>query len=198
MQTVLSENTQYLAGIIHQLSALNTNPVLLCLENETDFVAGKKYSLPSYINNDFGLRIFYHHHDYPNKTDNEHGHFHLFIRLKGLTEWHHLLLISMDKQGQAFQLATVNQWVTDSRWIEQTDLGHLFQQLEVQDPESLLHSWFIAILSVFHEEIISLITKRDQQLSDINETFAPGDNLKNRDIYTLSSQTINLEQKLTV
>lgn len=197
MTAVLSEEAEYLASIIISMSEQATNPVLLSLKGQTGFKANTKYNLPAHKSNNFGLRIFYHQHIYPGKVKTEHGHFHLFVRTDEIEDWQHLMAIVMDKQGQAVEFTTVNQWVTDSHWVEQNSLKSIYQQLQQQDPDSLLMSWFIAILCLYQNEITQLIKKRDQHLSDINESSAINDILKNREFYTFSSIKIDLEQKLT-
>jgi len=197
MSTVLSEEAEYLASIIISMSEQATNPVLLSLKDQQAFTANTKYNLPALNSNNFGLRIFYHQHVHPSKSELEHGHFHLFVRNNGIKDWQHLIAIVMDRQGQAIEFSTVNQWVTDSQWVEQNNLESLFQQLQQQDPDSLLISWFIAILCLYKNEITQLIRKRDLHLSDINESSAINDILKNREFYTLSSLKIDLKQKLT-
>jgi len=197
MTSTLADEADYLASIIFRMSTLQTNPVLLSLENESNFVANKKYNLPAIKSKNFNLRVFYHQHRFPDRSPDEHGHFHLFTRSKQQTDWQHLLAISMDRQGQPVQFSTVNQWVTDSDWVEQIEFEPLFQQLQQQDPESLLLSWFIAILCLFKDEVSELITKRDLQLSDIKETSAINDILNDRSVYTLSTLPLKLEQKLT-
>jgi len=197
MTSGLSEDAEYLASIIISMSEQATNPVLLSLNDQPDFKANIKYNLPALKSNKFGLRIFYHQHSYPGKSETEHGHFHLFVRTNEIKDWQHLMAIVMDKQGQAVEFTTVNQWVTDSHWVEQNNLKSLYQQLHQQDPDSLLISWFIAILCLYQNEITQLIRKRDQHLSDINESSVINDILKNREFYTLSSIAVNLEQKLT-
>ena len=197
MTSALSEQAEYLASIIINMSEQATNPVLLSLEDQTDFKANTKYNLPAYHSNNFALRIFYHQHAYSGKNNKEHGHFHLFVRTDNNQNWHHLLAIVMDRQGQPIEFNTVNQWVTDSRWVEQNNLTSLFRQLQQQDPDNLLISWFIAILCLYQSEISHLIRKRDQHLSDIKESSAINDILKDRAFYTLSSVNIDLKKKLS-
>lgn len=59
-----------------------------------------------------GHRFFFHAH-----RDQEFGHFHTFSKDQYGAPVH-LVMISIDEQGQPIALSTVNQWVTGTRHIE--------------------------------------------------------------------------------
>lgn len=192
-----ADNAEYMLSIIQQMAVNNTNPVLICLAPFDDFIEQKKYNLTPIEGESISLRIFYHHHDFPGRHPAEHGHFHVFSRQNSHSDWRHLVAVSMDRQGQPVQLSMVNQWVTGSGWVTGSELTSLFSAIETLDPDSLLHSWFIALLCLLKQDIFELVAQRDLHLSNINENSPSGDILNNKSIYLLSSVDVNLEQRIS-
>lgn len=197
MPVRLTEEAEYMLSILQQMADLKTNPVLLSLENKGAFENKKKYHLQPIVGQKLQLRFFYHQHEYPDRPAEEHGHFHIFVQTDNNKQWQHWLLIVIDSQGQPTHLSTVNQWVTDSPWVHSNTLDTVYRALNSIDPEPLLNNWFIAILFLFRTEIYTLIALRDQHLSKIKEKLSSGDILNNRDIYSLSSRPIDLQQSIT-
>ena len=104
-------------------------------------------------------RVFFHCH-----RENEFGHFHTFVEDEN-GELVHLVLISMDKEGNPIALATVNRWVTDDKYVKAEQLKILFEEFRInpklfKDERLLL---FIKnILEGYKTKIFKLFDERDE------------------------------------
>ncbi len=134
-------------------------------------------------------RVFFHCH-----RENEFGHFHTFVEDKN-GELVHLVLISMDEDGNPIALATVNRWVTDDKYVKAEQLKILFNEFKInpklfKDERLLL---FIQnILIGYETEIFKLFDERDEwiknyALKNYREPF------EDREFEVLSSMKINLK-----
>ncbi len=92
---------------------------------------GKEYKFDPYfhypvkggiVDEETKSRVFFHCH-----RENEFGHFHTFVEDKN-GELVHLVLISMDEDGNPTVLATVNRWVTDDKYVKAEQLKALFEE----------------------------------------------------------------------
>ena len=196
MAIKVSESAHHLLAILTKMGELKTNPVLLTLPDPNHIELKHKYYIPAFQTDNHNFKCFYHCHSYPDRKNTEHGHFHFFTKAKESKKWQHLAALSMNHQGQPEQWITVNQWVTDSVWIEQKNLNTLFNELSNYEPENLLHDWIITITILYSDQLIKLIDQRDQQLSLIKANTNGSDIISNRNIYQLSSSNIFLAEKL--
>ena len=191
-----ADNAQYLLAILTEMGQQHTNPVLLSLPEPDKITLKQKYYIEAVLTNQTSLKIFYHCHPYPAKDDQEHGHFHLFLHFNDQADWKHLAALSMNHNGQPIEWLTVNQWVTDSPWADQNDLETLNMDISELEPDDLLQAWFIAMISLYQQELQTLLSKRDKELSKIKSVSADTDILNNREIYSLSHCSINLQSQL--
>jgi len=95
-------------------------------------------------------QYYYHAHPVDQRFDGEHGHFHTFMRPKGMPEsvkpapvpgfkppkdpndaLSHLIAISMTPQGLPFRLFTVNRWVTGEVWYSAGDVASLLERFDI-------------------------------------------------------------------
>ncbi len=159
---------------------------------------GKPYKFDSYfhypikggiVDDETKSRVFFHCH-----RENEFGHFHTFVEDEN-SELVHLVLISMDEEGNPIALATVNRWVTDDKYVKAEQLKILFEEFKInpklfKDERLLL---FIKnILEGYKIEIFELFDKRDEwirnyALENYREPF------EDREFEVLSSIKINLK-----
>ncbi|MCX7123993.1 MAG: hypothetical protein NTV32_10115 [Gammaproteobacteria bacterium] len=134
-------------------------------------------------------QYFYHAHPAAvaeNARDHENGHFHLFLRKKGIPEQIqpkyinlsqrpegskeedicHLIAISMDKHGNPVSLFTTNRWVTGETWYSAADVIQLIDYFNIDHsyPSWPLNLWLSSIVRVYRDEIIALIHQRDQKI----------------------------------
>jgi len=159
---------------------------------------GKEYKFDPYfhypiqggiVDDDTKSRVFFHCH-----RENEFGHFHTFVEDEN-GELVHLVLISMDEDGNPTALATVNRWVTDDKYVKAEQLKILFDEFKInpklfKDERLLL---FIKnILEGYKTEIFELFDKRDEWIKEYAfENYR--EPFEDREHEVLSSIEINLK-----
>ncbi len=159
---------------------------------------GKEYKFDPYfhypvkggiVDDETKSRVFFHCH-----RENEFGHFHTFVEDEN-GELVHLVLISMDEEGNPIALATVNRWVTDDKHVKAEQLKVLFEEFEInpklfKDERLLL---FIQnILEGYKTEIFKLFDERDAWIKNYAfENFR--EPFEDREHEVLSSMKINLK-----
>ncbi|MDA3860671.1 MAG: hypothetical protein PF445_05550 [Melioribacteraceae bacterium] len=158
---------------------------------------GKEYKFDPYfhypikggiVDDETKSRVFFHCH-----RENEFGHFHTFVEDEN-GELVHLVLISMEEDGNPTALATVNRWVSDDKYVKADQLKILFEQFRInpkkfKDERLLL---FIQnILEGYKTEIFELFDKRDEWIKNYAfENFR--EPFEDREHEVLSSKNINL------
>ncbi len=126
----------------------------------------------------------YYDHAHPsNLRTGEHGHFHLFVRQKGMPKsmkpaplpstvqrplgkdaLAHLGGISMDPKGRPLRLFTVNRWVTGETWYSAEDAIALLDLFEITHavPSWPTNRWVGALVCLFRPQLAWLQTERDE------------------------------------
>ena len=100
--------------------------------------------------------------------DQEHGHFHCFVRPQGPEgPIHHLVAVAVDAFGRLTRLFTVNQWVVGDDWLEAREATLLVERFDVQmaRPSYLVNRWLTAVIAAHEAEISYLLLRRDEVLS---------------------------------
>jgi hypothetical protein len=109
-----------------------------------------------------GGQWYYHCHIPP--EENEHGHFHCFVRPDGKDgPVHHLVAVGVDAHGRLQRLFTVNQWVVADTWLDAEASIALLDRFDMQMPQPsyLTNRWLSAILRLYSDDIATLIRQRD-------------------------------------
>lgn len=128
----------------------------------------------------------YYYHAHPSQLRaGEHGHFHTFLRYKGMPKsvkpgpmpstierpqgkdaLSHLIGISMDKKGEPIQLFTVNRWVTGETWYKAEDVISLLDLFDITHavPSWPTNRWVGAMINLFRPQIEWLIRERDEAI----------------------------------
>jgi hypothetical protein len=112
-------------------------------------------------------QYFYHCHP-AEEGAAEHGHFHCFVRPKGLNgPIHHLVAIGVNTEGQLLRLFTVNQWVVGDDWADAQTIFSLLGRFDMQMPRPsyLVNRWLTAIIVAYETEITQLLHQRDRVLA---------------------------------
>lgn len=135
-----------------------------------------------------GYRIFFHAH-----RPNEYGHFHTFATdEKG--DLIHLVLISMNKEGEPIALATVNRWVTDDKYVK-ADLLKKFLDGFQMNPDLFVEKRVVEFvyntLNAYKETIYELFDERDEWIKEyVNKNFS--EPFEVRDYEILSERKIEI------
>ena len=135
-------------------------------------------------------QVFFHAH-----RKNEYGHFHTFIdNEKG--ELVHLIMITMDKQGNPTSLSTLNRWVTGDTFEDSNKLKQLLPKFSISAslfPDKRIIEFINHIFTAYQPQIFHLFEERDEYITNYvsqnaNEPF------EDRQVEVLSSFKI---QQLT-
>ena len=122
-------------------------------------------------------QYYYHAH-----REGEHGHFHIFMRQKGMPgdcrpakqskpdyikkadeKVCHLVAISMDNIGIPTRLFTTNRWVTAESWYSAKNVLAMVERFEIghAKPSWVVNRWVTAMLILFHPQIELILEQRD-------------------------------------
>jgi hypothetical protein len=161
-------------------------------------------------------QYFYHTHAKGSRPG-EHGHFHTFLRAKGMppgmaptpydgdVEWpsgddalSHLIGISMDKKGYPVSLFSVNRWVTGETWYPAENVTAMIGLFEIDHarPSWPVNRWITAMLRLFHPQIIDLVRQRDAALADWRRKHPDRDVFEDRELEVTSQLKISVDKQL--
>ena len=126
----------------------------------------------------------YYYHAHPSSLrGGEHGHFHTFVRAKGMPDGiepaplpaaverplgedalSHLVGISMDKAGRSLRLFTTNRWVTGESWYAAADVIAMLDRFRITHavPSWPANRWVGAMLRLFRPQVEWLLGERDE------------------------------------
>lgn len=165
-------------------------------------------------------QYYYHTHskseDGTDLHDDEHGHFHLFIRGKGMPDDMkpaplndceetdisdintHIIGIGMNEYGTPIRLFTTNRWVTGEVWHEGSDIISLLDQFEIDDsrPNWPVNLWITNMVSLFKPQIIELIQKRDAQIEEWKKQYTDENIFEKRELEVASYLDIDLANRI--
>ena len=131
-------------------------------------------------------QYYYHAHAADKRFDGEHGHFHTFLRPKGMPagarpadvpgakmpekmddKLSHLVAISMDPKGFPFRLFTVNRWVTGEVWYPADEVVRMLGRFEIDHtwPSWPVNRWVSAMFPLFRPQIEALVRMRDETVA---------------------------------
>ncbi len=140
----------------------------------------------------------YYYHAHPkDQRPGEHGHFHTFLRPKGMPSGiepaplpdfeppkgendalSHLIAISCDKQGTPIKLFTTNRWVTGEVWYTAEDVCRMVNYFIIDHvrPSWAVNLWLSNMLILFRPQVRALVRGRDKAIAAWAAEH-PGDNV---------------------
>jgi len=164
----------------------------------------------------------YYYHAHPpekraNKWGTEHGHFHTFLRPKGMPKdikpaavadyappadandaLTHFVGISMDRAGFPVRLFSTNRWVTGEVWYTAADVISMLDKFGIDQalPSWPLNIWITAMLQLYRPQIEALLVERDKSVAAW-EAANPGKNaFEDRDLEITSIIDISVEDQI--
>lgn len=162
-------------------------------------------------------QYYYHAHPPETRAMEEHGHFHLFLRPKGMPPGMrparvpdlrvpagdnealcHLVAISMDRYGQPRRLFTTNRWVTGETWYAAEDAVAMLDRfvVEVARPNWIVNRWITAMVRLFRPTIARLLAERDRTLADWRAAHPGVNALEDRRLEIMSAAEIELDRQI--
>lgn len=137
---------------------------LAALAGARNFIDMAHYPRQDAVDRVAGSRFYYHTHAVLGERLPEHGHFHLFH--EGAQGFSHLAALSMDAQGNPRAWLATNQWVTGERWRSAQDWQAVLPsfRMHVRGRLAPVARWLSAMVQLYRQELIHLLTRRDAWL----------------------------------
>ncbi len=196
------------------LDKAGANVVGQCLANQGEFFEFDHYPSGDVYDDEFHAQYYYHSH---RPESGEHGHFHTFIRAKGMPnsvkpiEYTgkakrptgkdaicHLIAISMDKPGQPMSMFTTNRWVTDETYYMSDEVIRLLDYFKIDHtfPCLATNQWITAMLVLFRPQIMALVKERDVIMKTRAASHPGVDIYEDRDLDLITSLPINIDEQI--
>jgi hypothetical protein len=160
----------------------------------------------------------YYYHAHPaGERPGEHGHFHTFLRAKGMPDGiqpapipgltlpekdndvlSHLVGISMDKFGAPVSLFTTNRWVTGEVWHGGGDVIRMLECFDVDlaRPSWAVNRWITAMLRLYRPQIEALIRTRDAKVAAHAKTVKKGSVYDDKSLEVTAEVAISVESQI--
>ncbi len=190
-----------------------SNVVAEFLRGEGEFFEFDHYPKGDAYDSDTHSQYYYHSH-----REGEHGHFHTFLREKGMPEschpveqseaefmrerddkLSHLIAISMDRAGFPIGLFTTNRWITADNWYEADDVIKMLDRFEMDLswPSWPGNIWVTAMLRLFRPQIEELVRQRDGTVADWQKSHPENDAFEDRACDITSSWKISVPAQIS-
>ena len=198
------------------LGKTGDNVVGELLRNQGTFYEWNHYPKGDIYDHATNSQYFYHAH-VKGQRKGEHGHFHTFLRAKGMAagvvpvlyegeaEWpegdsalSHLIGISMDPKGVPIGLFSVNRWVTGEAWYTADDVVQMLGRFNIDhaSPSWPANRWITAMLRLFQPQIIDLVRKRDVVVADWQAKYPDRDVYEDRDLEITAQMAISVDKQI--
>ena len=162
-------------------------------------------------------QYYYHAHAADQRFEGEHGHFHTFVRPRGMPAGivpakvrgfqppedpndalSHLVAISMTPEGLPFRLFTVNRWVTGEVWYRAEDVIRLLDVFAIDhaQPSWPVNRWITAMIRLFSPQITGLLQARDRKVAQWQERAPEVDVFEDRDLEVTSFLDISIDRQV--
>lgn len=202
---------------ISGLHARGSNLVIEVLRGSGDFTEWEHYPPDDVRDLKSGAQYYFHAHPPGERNDPDYGHFHLFIRPKGMPSGtrpgevrdfapsasdhdapSHLIAISMTPKGMPEQLFTTNGWVTGETWHRAADVIGMLDRfvVDLDHPSRSLNDWLTAMVVLFRPQIEELLIERDRVILQWQADHADTDVFEDRRLEIVSSIRISLHDQI--
>ncbi len=159
------------------LAKTNDNLVGELLRDVETFYEWDHYPKGDVYDRESHSQYYYHAHP-QDQRPGEHGHFHTFLRPKGIRPakvadyeapkdkndaLSHLIGISMDEHGIPIRVFSTNRWVTGEIWYKAADVVRLLDcfEIDLARPSWPLNRWLTAMMCLFRPQIVEALHERD-------------------------------------
>ena len=199
------------------LAKTGDNIVAELLRAEPEFFEWDHYPVGDVYDGETHSQYYYHAHPPDARDPDEHGHFHTFLRPKGMpADMHplpvpgwspptdengalcHLVAISMDRRGDPYRLFTVNRWVTGETWYRGADVVRMLDLFAIDQarPSWPVNRWITAMVCLFKPQIASLVTARDRRIAAWRRSHPEGDVFEDRRLEIAAAERISVEAQI--
>ncbi|PKP84665.1 MAG: hypothetical protein CVT80_06855 [Alphaproteobacteria bacterium HGW-Alphaproteobacteria-2] len=182
------------------------------LKGNGQFVELNHYPPGDVYDRDSHAQYYYHAH-----REDEHGHFHTFLRAKGMPlgaqpvpeaatkDWPkgsdalaHLVAISMEKKGYPIRLFTTNRWVTGETWYPAREIKRMLGLFAIDHayPSWPTNRWITAMIRLFRPQIEALVDARDVEMRAHALAEPEVDLYEDRNFEVISEIEIDVDRQL--
>lgn len=201
-----------------QVLALTGDSVVTeVLRGVETFYEWQHYPLGDVQDPDSGGQYYYHAHPAGQRAQQEHGHFHLFVRPAQagiavqplpLPDYQppqdpqdlicHLVAVSVDHEGRLRELFTTNRWVTGENWHKAQDVIQLLSAFRIRHarPSWPLNRWLESVLETFAPDIATLLQQRDSRVLEWEDGH-DGNVFEDRDLEVTSRLSVDLDSRVS-
>lgn len=156
----------------------------------------------------------------PGPHDDEHGHFHTFVRGPAIPEGmepvpantdeagkqankkrqeivSHIIGIGMDSCGRPNKLFTTNRWVTGEDWFKADDIIACLESYEIDHayPSWPVNLWVTHMLKLYRPEIETLLHERDRVIAKRRDRDPEANIFEDRQLEVISSCPVDLDKQ---
>jgi hypothetical protein len=191
-----------------------TNPVARVLKHGGEFFEDAHYPDGDVYDSVTASQYYYHAH---RSGSGEHGHFHTFVRAKGIPgsilpaaytgdtppplgedAICHLIAVSMNAAGLPIGLFTTNRWVTAESYYSAPNAIAILSQFAVDHAEPCwaTNRWLTAMLRLFRPTISDLILQRDKTISEWQAAHPDVDVFEDRNLEVTSETAIDIDVQI--
>jgi hypothetical protein len=196
------------------LGRAQASPVAQMLKHGGAFFEEDHYPKGDVYDHPTASQYYYHAH---RKVTGEHGHFHTFVRAKGIPPGIspapytgstpppsgddaicHLIAVSMNAEGLPVGMFTTNRWVTAESFYSASDAITTLACFEVDhaDPCWATNRWLTAMLRLFRPTISALIRARDTTISEWQTNHPNIDVFEDRSLEVTSEIAVDIDKQI--
>jgi hypothetical protein len=211
LQTMANAGVQVLE-CYRVLQKSNSNVVAEVLRGQGEFFEFDHYPKGDVYDSETHSQFYYHSH-----RKGEHGHFHTFLREKGMPKGcrpvkqseanfmkerddklSHIIAISMNRAGFPIALFTTNRWITADNWYKANDVIKMLGlfEMDLASPSWPVNIWLTAMLRLFQPQIMDLVRERDATVGDWQKTHPENDAFEDRGCGITSARKISVAAQI--
>lgn len=167
---------------------------------------------------DHGTHSQFYYHAHPTELrGGEHGHFHAFLRPKGMPKGvkpaplpdyqppkdkndalSHLAAFSMNQAGFPTGIFTTNRWVTGEVWYRAEDVIRMLDRFDIDhaQPSWPTNRWITSMVCLFRPRIAELIRERDRAVEEWSRRHPDENAYEDRRFEIASATDISVEAQI--
>ena len=204
------------------LEKTDDNIVGEVLRGHGDFYEWEHYPPGDVYDIESHAQYYYHAHPPEGRAKKfgvEHGHFHTFLRPKGMpksvkpadlpdfkkpkgenTALTHFIGISMNRAGYPIRLFTTNRWVTRETWYFSKSVKSMLNSFSVDQayPSLPVNIWITAMMILFRPNIETLLLERDKAVHEWRVRYPKENAFEDRKLEITSIQEVSVEDQIEV
>ncbi len=213
----MAEAGREVVEVLRVLAKTGDNIVGELLRNQGTFYEWDHFPPGDVYDQETHGQFYYHAHPANQRFEGEHGHFHTFLRPKGMPKsvspasvpdfqkpkgdndaLSHLIAISMTGAGLPLRLFSVNRWVTGEIWYVADDVIKMLEHFEIDHarPSWPVNRWITAMVRLFRPQIRELLEMRDQTVASWQGARSVKNVYEDRDLEVTSFVDIDIDRQV--